>query len=156
FEIKYLNDEGEEIQKTNPTYIYNLKDFIVLAFGEPYSYIEAYLVKKSDGKVFEIPYEYVPSAEGSLDQYLNTKGRIQEDGNNHIYYITNKGTLYKISINTPSSLKFQEVSAVNDNVLGFCVDKSGNIHYGYSDSNTSNSKYRYRKSDGSFVNPTFP
>jgi hypothetical protein len=165
FEIKYINSSGEEIQKSNPEYIYNLKDFIVLAFGDQYSFQETYLVKKSDGKVFAIPSEYMPHTVGNkytyLHQYLNTVDKIQEDGYNNMYYTTypsssHKKTLYKVSLSSPSSLQFQEVSAVNDDVGGFCVDKNGNIHYGYYDSNTQSYKYRYRKSEGNFINTTFP
>lgn len=165
FEIKYFNSAGEEIQKSNPAYIYNLKDFIVLGFGADFlinsGFEEAYLIKKSDGKVFEIPKNYMPHVVGNkysyLDQYLNTKNKIQEDNNNNIYYTTypNKKIL-KVSLNTPSSLQFEEISAVNDNVYGFCVNGKGDIHYGYYDSDTQNYKYRYRKSEGNFLNATFP
>lgn len=163
FEIKYINDDGEEIQKTNPAYIYNLKNFIVLAFGnEYYDFDETYLVKKSDGKVFSLPRENMPHVVGnkySYDiMYFNTMNKIQEDGNNNMYYTTyqrsspHKKTLYKVSLNSPSSLEFKEVSAVNDDVDGFCVDKSGNILYTYYDTNTQSKKYRYRKSAGNFIN----
>jgi hypothetical protein len=165
FEIKYLNSAGEEIQKTNPAYIYNLKDFIVLGFGANYlinsGFEETYLIKKSDGKVFEIPKNYMPHVVGNkysyLDQYLNTKDKIQEDNNNNIYYTSYPNQkILKVSLNTPSSLQFEEISAVNDDVRGFCVNGKGDIHYGYYDSNTQNYKYRYRKSEGNFVNATFP
>ncbi|MDW8850090.1 hypothetical protein SD960_08315 [Flavobacterium sp. MMLR14_040] len=165
FEIKYLNSAGEEIQKSDPAYIYNLKDFIVLGFGASYlinsGFDEAYLIKKSDGKVFEIPRKYMPHVVGNkydyLHQYLNTENKIQEDKNNNIYYTTYPDhKILKVSLNTPSLLQFQEISAVNDNVYGFCVDGNGNIHYGYYDSNTQDYKYRYRKSEGNFINTTFP
>lgn len=165
FEIKYLNSDGEEIQKSNPAYIYNLKDFIILGFGTNYlinsGFEEAYLIKKTDGKVFEIPKNYMPHVVGNkynyLRQYLNTENKIQEDENNNIYYTTYPNQkILKVSLNTPSSLQFQEISAVNDVVYGFCVDGKGNIHYGYYDSNTQNYKYRYRKSEGNFVNTSFP
>lgn len=165
FEIKYLNSTGEEVQKSNPAFIYNLKDFIVLGFGANYlinsGFEEAYLIKKSDGKVFEMPKNYMPHVVGNkysyLDQYLNTKDKIQEDNNNNIYYTTYPNQkILKVSLNTPSSLQFEEISAVNDNVYGFCVNGKGDIHYGYYDSNTQNYKYRYRKSEGNFVNATFP
>ena len=166
FEIKYVNSVGEEIQKSNPSYIFNLKDFIILGFGANYlinsGFDEVYLVKKSDGKVFEIPREYMPHIVGNKYHYdymyFNTMNKIQEDGSNNMYYTTyqtsspHKKTLYKVSLSSPSSLQFQEVSAVNDNINGFCVDKSGNILYTYYDYNTHSQKYRYRKSAENFIN----
>jgi len=162
FEVKYYDDLGEEIVKSNPTQIFNLTNYIILVFDN----FEAYFVSKRDEKVFEIPLRYLPHYVENkytyLSQYLNTIDKIQEDGNNNIYYTTyessspHKKTLYKVSLSNSSLLQYEEVSAVNDDINGFCVDVNGNISYGYRDNKTQEYKYRYRKADGSFVSPNFP
>lgn len=159
YEILFIDEYGDTIKKDNPTYIFNIEDFIILSFGSQTGFRESYLIKKADGKVFEIPYIYQPHTVYNKytwgEQYLILKDKIQEDASNNIYYTNyetnspHKKTLYKISLNTPSELVFEEVSAVNDDVYGFCVDNLGNVlyHTGY----YSDKKARYRKPVGEFA-----
>ncbi|MCL2329594.1 MAG: hypothetical protein FWC39_13930 [Bacteroidetes bacterium] len=151
FEIKYLNSAGEEIIKSNPREIYNLKDFVVLVF-ETY---ETYLVNKSSGKVYELlSQEYVLDYECS--RFLGMKP-FQESENNNLYFVRYKSgeaKLFKLSLSNLSSLQFEQVSAVNDHIYHFCVDKVGDIFYA-AYNGTSDNIDRYRKADGSFVIPNF-
>ncbi|MCL2328836.1 MAG: hypothetical protein FWC39_10060 [Bacteroidetes bacterium] len=153
FEIKYFNGAGKEITKSNPSEVYNLKEFVVLMFG----YEETYLVNKTSGKVFAFPQEYTPAFQ-ERPPFLEAN-KFQEDGNNNLYFISQKVTsdkpgwvtlgdakLFQLSLSSPSSLQFKQVSAAtDDHPFAFCADKAGNIYYiGYNNS-------RYRKADGSFV-----
>lgn len=161
FEIKYYNAAGDTISKSNPAYIYNMKDFIILAFGSTYyGFEEVYLVKKLDGIVFKISRDYYPHVVANRytydEMYVNTFDKIQEDANNNMYFMTyltyspHKKTIYKVSLSSPSSLEFIEVSAVTDDVKGFCVDNSGNILYSYY--GETENKYRFRYAAGNFAN----
>ncbi|MDR1761457.1 MAG: hypothetical protein LBR55_03305, partial [Bacteroidales bacterium] len=162
FEIKYYNSAGEEITKSNPSEVYNLKDFVVLMFG----YGETYLVNKSSGKVFAFPQEYTPAFQ-DRPPFLDAK-KFQEDENNNLYFISqnvqnnNSGwtkpgdfKLFKLSLNSPSSLQFQQISAVSDDPFGFCADKAGNIYYCAYTNNMMAEVNRYRAPDGSFVTQTW-
>jgi hypothetical protein len=156
YEISFIDEYGDTIKKDDPTYIFNVKDFIILSFGSQGGFRESFLIKKTDGKVFEIPYTYQPHIVYNKyawgDQYSFMKDKIQEDANNNIYYMhyqtssPHKNTLYKISLNIPSLLVFEEISAVNDDVYGFCVDSLGYVmyHSGY----YSDKKVRYRRPTG--------
>jgi len=150
FEIKYLNSAGEEIIKSNPSKIYNSKSYVVLMFG----YGETYLVNKTSGKTFALPQEYMPYMyEEKYPLFVGTS-MFREDGNNNLYFNQGGSKIFKLSLNSPSSLQFEQVSAVNDNVHDFCVDGDGNIFYrGYG--GIYEYLYRYRKADGSFILPDF-
>jgi hypothetical protein len=157
FEIEYFDNNGEQIIKTDPMHIFNLSDFVVLCFGNGGSSSpkESYFVRKVDGKVFEIPREYQPwitIEEWYSMLFFTGMNKMQEDGNNNVYYITYNNETYdyklcKVSLSSPTSLQFQEISAVNDRVRGFTVDKDGHVVYG-----KDGSTLRYRNSSGIFLN----
>lgn len=152
FEIKYFNSEGEEITKSNPSNIYNLKNYVVLMFQLEYSFYETFLVRKSDGKTFLLPTNYMAIPAGSSQPFLNAYA-FQEDENNNLYFLRQKNgafdrSICKVSLNNPSSLQIQEISAVNDYVTVFCVDKHGNMLY----SRSYEEPLRYRYASGDFAN----
>jgi hypothetical protein len=161
FEIKYINADGDTIQKQNPASVFNITNFVLLAFGDEHNFNEAYLVNKDSGKVFKIPSKYMPHIVGNKyhydEKFFSSMNKIQEDGGNNMYYTTyqpsspHKKTLYQISLNTPSSLVYKEVSAVTDDIKGFCVDKDGSILYTYDTDEIYDLTQRYRKTDGSFI-----
>lgn len=152
FEIKYFNAAGEEITKSNPSDVYNLKNFVVLMFHLDYSFYETYLVRKTDGKTFLLPTDYMPiPADGVCPPFLDAQA-FQEDGCNNLYYLRQKISAFdrdvcKVSLNSPSSLQIQTISAVNDYVSLFYADKEGNILY----TRNAGEPMRYRKADGNFV-----
>ena len=157
YEISYLDENGEQIEKNNPCHIFDAGDYAIVCFGDIDYFYEAYFVKKSDGLVYAIPQDYMPHLVGNKyywdDRFVNVKDKIQMDINKNFYYSTwqssspHKKTLYKISSIASSAIQFSEVSAVNDDIDAFCVDRQGNILYP-----GGSAGFRYRKTDGSFVN----
>ena len=158
YEIRYLDEDGNEVEKNNPCHIFDAGDYIIVCFGSTSSFSECYFVKKADGLIYEIPYTHFPHLVGNKyhwsDLFFSSIDKIQLDKNKNVYYTTyqksspHKKTLFKASSIT-STLQFEEISAVNDDVCGFNVDEQGSIFYMTDYSNDY--KMRYRNTDGSFV-----
>jgi len=154
YEICYLDANGKQIEKNNPSRIIDAGDFLIVEFTDWHT-SEAYFVKKSDGLIYEIPQEY--RAIGSNGRYFSFSRNVQHDIHKNIYYrnVYWGSTLYKVSSIASSAIQFTEVSAVNDNVTGFCVDAEGQIIYTHRRENEAyEENMRFRRVDGSFVNMT--
>ena len=162
YEISYLDGNGEQIEKNNPTHIFDAGDFVIVIFVDWILGWEAYFVRKSDGLVYAIPEDYMPLVPDYIspswqDRLFGFVGNIQLDKNKNIYYtdhFKHPTTLYKVSSIASSKIQFSGVSAVNDNVRGFCVDDEGQIVYAHSTVYSTDYLMRYRKVDGSFVDMT--
>ena len=153
YEISYLDENGNQIEKNfNPTDILDAGDFVIVKFDGH----ESYFINKTNGLIYAIPEDYFPTAAIHRPDafFFSTTGKIQLDKNKNIYYI-NEGAsaslmwgLYKVSSIASSAIQFNQVSAVNDKIYGFCVDDLGQILY----SHNNGQLFRIRKSDGSFAN----
>ncbi|MDD4800998.1 MAG: hypothetical protein PHD28_08230 [Proteiniphilum sp.] len=54
-----------------PLYVRDLGNYLLAIFQKQGSTGEIYIVKKGDGKVFEIPEEYIPSLSGNNERLYN-------------------------------------------------------------------------------------
>lgn len=140
FEIKYFDQNGQEMSYNEPKEIFNTSHYVILSFD----YDQLFLVSKTNGKVFSMPYQYKPDD--------NT---ILEDEKGHIYYIAwvnPKHILYRVSTTNPSELEIKQMSAVNDNVYGFYITANEALIYNvYSATGSPSTDMKYRKADGSYV-----
>lgn len=160
-EVKYLNGEKKEIAVYNqPVAIYTInKDYIFVGFGYSATSISTgYLVRKSDGAVFDMKNAGVPNMNTNND--WKNASFFRTDKKNNIYYriydYSNGNSLQKIirvDLSGVDSLVGETVSPSTDSVYVFDVDKDGNIIYnGYSASDTSQGIKRIRKANGGLKN----
>lgn len=180
YEINYLDENDNPIEDKTPSYIYDAGDFLIVIFEQHKQYYsgwvtkrEAYLVKKSNGLVYEIPDEYFPSINGNNELFFNKNTNIRRfrysnvindfdflnfcyDKDKNIYYTITRCSgmggcpqiLYKVSPISSATINFQQVSDNNDNVWGYCIDNHGNLIYG-----SGYEQMRYGSTNGSFSEP---
>lgn len=135
---------------------------------------EVYLVRKIDGKAFEISEEYFPIVDGnntmifnsSINKRLNRFNyydndwdylNILFDGNNNLYYTASKcissgecpQVLHRLSITPQGGIDLKPISAENETVWGFCIDSEGNTLYG----RAGGEWMRYVRADGKIGEP---
>ena len=141
-EVKYLDENKNEISiSQQPAVIQPVNDdYIFVGFGWRDSIHSSYLVRKSDGAVFDM------TKVGNPEQIQN-RDWIQTDRNNNMYYLTYISDTFsrkivKINLNDSSLLGVTTVSASTDDVREFKVDWNGNVFY----------NERIRKLNGSFEN----
>ena len=158
YAIEYLDNNGKPIEEKAPHYIYDTEDFLIIFFKESYGWVveeEVYFVRKTDGTVYQIPNEYIPSLSGYNELIFNSnlnKRRFRYtnivndldfldicfDRNKNFYYTAihclNSGVcphiLYQVSSVSNSGINFKQISAENETVWGFCIDDAGNSVYG--------------------------
>lgn len=158
-EVKYLDKEKNEITISNqPTAILPVNDeYIFVGFGSGTWIESSYLVRKSDGAVFDMK-----NAGNPLKDHNDYKNgnMIKMDNNNNMYLVTYGGAssnpnskIVKVNLDGVESLSFETVSTSVDSVGTFDVDWSGNIVYHY-DNATANGS-RIRKINGSYETSKF-
>lgn len=141
-EVKYLDENKKEITiSQQPAVIQTVnEEYIFVGFGWSDSISTSYLVRKTDGAVFDM------TKAGNPEQIQN-RDWIQTDRNNNMYYLTYISDTFsrkivKINLNDSSLLGVTTVSASTDDVREFKVDWNGNVFY----------NERIRKLNGSFEN----
>lgn len=141
-EVKYLDENKKEITiSQQPTVIQTVnEEYIFVGFGSRDSISTSYLVRKTDGAVFDM------TKAGNPEQIQN-RDWIQTDRNNNMYYLTYISDTFsrkivKINLNDSSLLGVTTVSASTDDVREFKVDWNGNVFY----------NERIRKLNGNFEN----
>lgn len=176
YEIEYYDNKGKTIQDKIPHYLYDARDYLMAIFKDPhdlYAY-EGYLVRKKDGKAFEIPREYIPIVDGHNDMIFNANTNkrrfryipvLQDwdflnvcfDKYDNLYYSSSKclssgecpNILHRISITANNHINFTPISVESESVWGFCIDKEGNALYG----RAGGEWMRYVSADGSIGEP---
>lgn len=159
-EVKYLNGEKKEIAITNqPVAIFTVNnDYIFVGFGYSATSISTgYLVRKSDGAVFDMKNAGVPCM--SSNDWKNAPV-FHTDKKNNMYYRNydysngnSSQKIIRVDLSGVDSLVGETVSPSTDNVEVFDVDKDGNIIYsGYSALDTSQRIKRIRKANGGLKN----
>lgn len=164
-EVKYLDENNNEITiKNEPASLYTVNEqYIYVGFGYSSSNIySSYLVRKSDGAVFDItkagnPYYLIGN------DFKNAK-KIKTDKKNNAYFLvqdyTNNSSIkkiVKINLDGINSLAASTVSASTDYVDIFDVDWNGNVIYdGYLSSDSSNRICRIKKANGGLANLNKP
>lgn len=165
-EVKYLNGEKKEISILyEPCAIEKINDeYIFVGFGINLLNISSgYLVRKSDGAVFDMKNAGMPR-----DRMTGFNTKIfSTDKKKNIYYLSIRNSwshfsgiiteLIKINLENIDSLSSQVVSASTDYVTGFDVDANGNLIYTgqiISDNNNTSmpSFIRIRKNNGGLKN----
>jgi len=175
YEINYLDENVEQVEEFTPSYLLDAGDYLIAVLKRVDGWFveeKAYFVKKSDGSVYELQNEYIPSYSGYdelifnynfnkrsvmyNDNYIN----IVNDKNNNLYYTAIRclsdgscpDILYQVSSITSASINFKQISEVNDRVHGWCMDDAGNMIYSFNIW-TEDRRMRYRSVDGSFSEP---
>lgn len=160
-EVKYYDEDGNETTTTlQPTAIYPVNDdYICVGFGySSNSVTSAYLVRKSDGAVFDMKNAGVPYV--SNGGGFKNENPFKTDKNSNLYYLAavSSGSLYytkivKVDLGGIYSLSGTDFSPATDYVYNFAVDKNGNVIYtGYLTSDSSNRICRIKKSGGGLAN----
>ena len=123
-------------------------DYIIACFVEPITINEYnYLVRKSDGAVFELPgntptYPDETWRYGSIFQNENGSNLIQIDKDDNIYYLGN-WKVNKISTINPDNLTYQVLTSDIEPIMCFIIDDVGNLVY------PIDGKYKIRLNSGS-------
>ena len=155
-ELKYLDANKKEITITNqPAAICSVNsDYIFVGFGNNSYFSTGYLVRKSDGAVFDMKNAGMP--------FLNNMGWINApffhtDKKNNMYYIIDEISsvprkIIRVNLSGEVSLASVTVSPSTDSVTWFEVDKDGNIIYEGRSINTSKDFLRIRKNTGGLKN----
>ena len=73
FEVEYYDKEGKTIKGKIPIHVKDAGDYIVALFKKSggASTEEVYLVRKRDGRVFEVPEKYNPNPSGNSELFFN-------------------------------------------------------------------------------------
>ena len=100
-----------------------------------YPYEFEYLVRKSDGAVFELPLGYRPLTRWTHYNQMfgneNSSVLIQRDNDGYIYYL-GKGDIQKLSVQDPLNLTFQSLTTgghTGEGVSNYRVNGEGHIIY---------------------------
>jgi len=158
-EVKYLDEDKNEISiSQQPAIIQTVNDdYIFVGFGTTQDYLESsYLVRKSDGAVFDMENVGHPQR-GS--NFVNVP-MMRIDRNNNLYFITSDysdvipfNKIVKVDLSGSDFLNTTVVSPSTDSVSCFDVDWNGNIIYnGSLKSNDLTSVYRIRTANGRIRN----
>jgi hypothetical protein len=132
-----------------------------VGFGPANNVINSsYLVRKTDGAVFNMGKAGNPTRGSGISSFSNEK-LLKLDNNNNLYYLSGyapKTTVFKINLNGINSLSSISLTPTTDNVTSFDVDSQGNIIYSYNQFSTnssvsSSSGFRIRKANGGLYNP---
>ena len=152
-EVKYLDENKKEITiSQQPAVIQTVnEEYIFVGFGWS-GYVESsYLVRKSDGAVFDMTKVGNPEyhSEGKKEHLIDI------DRQNKIYYKTidnhtSRRKIIKIDLNGNNFLTATTVSASVDSVDSFIVDRDGNIIYSALVETSDETIQRLRKTNGDF------
>ena len=133
----------DSVELTNtlyPVHIFNADDnHLIVCFDQiteedPNGYIELeYLVRKSDGAVFELPMGYRPQTGWSHfnQMFKNEESSvlIQQDEAGYIYFV-GKGDIIKLSTQNPENVTFQQITSTEvsgEGVSNYRVNGAGHI-----------------------------
>lgn len=155
YEIEYRDQAEKRITGMKPLHVRDLGSYLLAIFQEQGNPGEIYLVRKSDGKAFPIPEEYIPSLSGNNEILYNRSVNrrsfrtnyvdsdwdfldIVNDKKNNFYYTAldcnNSGAcphiLYRVSPAPDGDFTYMPISVENETVWGYCVDGDGNVLYG--------------------------
>lgn len=152
-EVKYLDENKNEISvEQQPAVIQPVNDdYIFVGFGWS-GYVESsYLVRKSDGAIFDMTTVGNPVGNDVNGGNYGNAPMFITDKNNNLYYLTYNYTdssskIIKVNLNDTTSLSAATVSASTDEVTCFDVDWNGNVIY------FGGMNERIRKTNGSFEN----
>ena len=92
YQLKYVSESMDTIDKENPQHLYDNSQYFVLAYGTPTVFNEAYYIEKKSGYAFRIPDKYLMTkVAGSKydydDRFLNHFNQIQEDAAGNMYHM---------------------------------------------------------------------
>ena len=126
-EVKYLDENKKEITiSQQPTVIQTVnEEYIFVGFGSSDSISTSYLVRKTDGAVFDMTKAGNPVKNSS--DYKNAP-MIKTDKKNNMYFFV-FSTVVKVDLNGIDSLVATTIADSEDYVTYFDVDLNGNVIY---------------------------
>lgn len=157
YEIEYFDSKGNTIDDKSPYYVYDAGAYLITVFKKSHELMadEVYLVRKTDGRAFALPEQYFPVPNGNNELFYNASINrrlfrvspvmndwdffaASHDTNNNLFYTSidcsNAGAcpeiLYRVSTKSSGDIDVTPLSAAEETVWGFCVDKQGNALYG--------------------------
>lgn len=154
-EVKYLDENKNEISfSLQPDEILSVNDeFVFVGFrNQEYStwITSSYLVRKSDGAVFDM--EKTDHPQKNYSDYANAP-MIKTDRNNNLYFLTFSGEIVQVNLSGADTLTATTVSRSTDKATLFDVDRNGNVIYsGSLESNPAIGFTRLVKKNGGFDN----
>lgn len=163
-EVKYLDANKNEIsiRQNEPVAIENVNDqYVYVGFGyDTLNIKSSYLVRKTDGAVFDISKAGHPRI-SDTGVFKNNKV-LKTDKKNNLYFMYHfykdsreKIKIIKVNLGGIDSLEAADASPSTDNVSSFDVDWNGNIIYAGSipdNSNYASIFYRVKKANGGITN----
>ncbi|WP_408954768.1 hypothetical protein [Natroniella sp. ANB-PHB2] len=149
-EVTYYNEDGKEIETIDeqPAAIYDVNsEYIIVGFGYNKSNINnGYLVRKSDGAVFDISNAGFPKEPMN---YFKNVDVVKTDSTGNLYYRAGNWPSLGITKLDTENLTGTILTPEHHNLEYFTVDAQGNIAYWARDNNdTSNSVKRIIKTNG--------
>lgn len=167
-EVKYLDMYKNEITVgRDPLVIENVNDqYVYVGFDHPWGtnfIYSSYLVRKTDGAVFDITKAGNPYIDTYRRGFSNNK-LLKTDKKNNAYFEYNysqngesKSKIVKVNLSGIESLEAADASPTTDYVEYFDVDWNGNlIYHGYLASNRENRISRVKKTNGGIWNLANP
>jgi hypothetical protein len=138
--VEIVLDSTELSDVFYPAYIFNAdENHLIVCFdreneSDPFSPYEfEYLVRKSDGAVFEMPLGYRPETGWSHynQMFRNEESAvlIQQDNAGHIYFV-GKGDIMKLSTQEPENVTLQQITTgghTGEGVTNYRVNGDGHI-----------------------------
>lgn len=110
-------------------------NYFLFIFG-PYlnDPVDAYLVRQSDGAVFQVPKAFLPTAV----EYFGNTSLVQTDSAGNLYWrtLTQVGaqitaSITKVNVSNPANLTAQTISPQTESINGFFANGNGDVLYGY-------------------------
>jgi len=149
-EVPYIDENGKEmIYHESPIGIYNAgNDYVIVKF----LYDDSYLTRKSDGAVFILPTDGIPTDYLQTSNFKNAE-KIQTDKNANLYfetYDTRGGSFgfVKIDVTNPDKIIKTNYLPYGDTTNSFAVNPEGHIIYKIINENL----IRIKKSNGGLHN----
>ena len=147
-EVSYLNNRGKQIKGTFiPEMLFTIRnsEYFAAKIRNQHNKTDTYLVRKSDGSVFNMNTHIGASEHERIGGYYNTEFFVKDE-NNYIYFIS-QHQLFKLNINDINSLMPIPLTTSSGALFwGFTVSAKGDIFYNI------RGVYKLRRSAGGLVN----
>jgi len=147
-EVSYLNKRGNQIKKTFiPEMIFTIgnSDYFAANIRNQYNKTVTYLVRKSDGAVFDMNVCIEASEHNRAGGFLNSD-YFAQDENNNIFFKSSK-QLFELNISNLNSITSIPLTTDSEMLFwGFTISAKGDIFY------NTGGVYKIRKSAGGLTN----
>jgi len=146
-EVSYLNKRGNQINETFiPEMIFTIGnlDYFAISIRNQY-YKITYLVRKSDGAVFDMNVYIEVSEHNRVGGFLNSDYFAQDENKN--IFFKNSNQLFRLNINNLNNITSIPLTTNSNRLFwGFTVSAKGDIFY------NSGDVYKVRRSAGGLTN----